>query len=256
MSAIDTTLDTAGRRVPPLGGFSLTVLRIELRRMLRNRNTLVVRAAAARGALPLLRLHRGLAGERRQRQRRGLHHGLDGAVRRRADRSVRRHHGGDGALPGLVAPAAADPAAPGRARGHQGPPRAGARRGRDRRGQHRRRGAGQAGDAAADLAGVRAAEPAVHAGVRGARRARRASWSPGRTPCRSSAPAWRCCRSSATSSSRSTRAPRSTHVAQWTPMFGVAEISRYPLTDDLAVDGGAQRRGLAGPASSPAPPGG
>jgi len=40
MSAIDTTIDTAGRRIPPLGGFSLTVLRIELRRMLRNRNTL------------------------------------------------------------------------------------------------------------------------------------------------------------------------------------------------------------------------
>lgn len=34
-----STIDTTGRRVPPLGGFSLTVLRIELRRMLRNRRT-------------------------------------------------------------------------------------------------------------------------------------------------------------------------------------------------------------------------
>ena len=33
------TIDTTTRRVPPLGGFSLTVLRIELRRMVRNRRT-------------------------------------------------------------------------------------------------------------------------------------------------------------------------------------------------------------------------
>lgn len=36
-----STIDVAARRVPPLGGFNLTVLGIELRRMLRNRRTVV-----------------------------------------------------------------------------------------------------------------------------------------------------------------------------------------------------------------------
>ncbi|MGN6251251.1 MAG: ABC transporter permease [Marmoricola sp.] len=36
-----STLDPTTRRVPPLGGFNLTVLGIELRRMLRNRRTIV-----------------------------------------------------------------------------------------------------------------------------------------------------------------------------------------------------------------------
>jgi ABC-2 type transport system permease protein len=36
-----STIDTTTRRVPPMGGFSLTVLGIELRRMLRNRRTIV-----------------------------------------------------------------------------------------------------------------------------------------------------------------------------------------------------------------------
>lgn len=36
-----TTIDPATRRVPPLGGFNLTLLRIELRRMLRNRRTVI-----------------------------------------------------------------------------------------------------------------------------------------------------------------------------------------------------------------------
>jgi len=35
------TIDPTARRVPPLGGFSLTVLSIELRRMLRNRRTII-----------------------------------------------------------------------------------------------------------------------------------------------------------------------------------------------------------------------
>ncbi len=35
-----TAIDPSSRRVPPLGGFNSTVLRIELRRMLRNRRTL------------------------------------------------------------------------------------------------------------------------------------------------------------------------------------------------------------------------
>jgi len=37
---MSTTIDSTARRVPPLGGFNLTVLRIELKRMLRNRRTL------------------------------------------------------------------------------------------------------------------------------------------------------------------------------------------------------------------------
>lgn len=36
-----TTIDTTTRRVPPLGGFNLTLLTIELRRMLRNRRTVI-----------------------------------------------------------------------------------------------------------------------------------------------------------------------------------------------------------------------
>ena len=36
-----TSLDPTTRRVPPLGGFNLTVLGIELRRMLRNRRTII-----------------------------------------------------------------------------------------------------------------------------------------------------------------------------------------------------------------------
>lgn len=36
-----TTIDPAARRVPPLGGLNTTVLRIELRRMLRNRRTVI-----------------------------------------------------------------------------------------------------------------------------------------------------------------------------------------------------------------------
>src|SRR3954453_15459231 len=36
-----TATDPAARKVPPLGGFNTTVLRIELRRMLRNRRTVI-----------------------------------------------------------------------------------------------------------------------------------------------------------------------------------------------------------------------
>ena len=35
------TIDTSARRVPPLGGFNTTILRIELRRMVRNRRTII-----------------------------------------------------------------------------------------------------------------------------------------------------------------------------------------------------------------------
>ena len=38
---MSSTIDTTTRRVPPLGGFNLTVLGIEMRRMLRNRRTII-----------------------------------------------------------------------------------------------------------------------------------------------------------------------------------------------------------------------
>jgi ABC-2 type transport system permease protein len=41
MSTPETTFDPTTRRVPPWGGFNTTVLRIELRRMLRNRRTII-----------------------------------------------------------------------------------------------------------------------------------------------------------------------------------------------------------------------
>lgn len=41
MSATTRSIDPTARRVPPLGGFNLTVLGIELRRMLRNRRTII-----------------------------------------------------------------------------------------------------------------------------------------------------------------------------------------------------------------------
>jgi ABC-2 type transport system permease protein len=41
MSATVTTIDPTTRRVPPFGGMNLTVLRIELTRMLRNRRTII-----------------------------------------------------------------------------------------------------------------------------------------------------------------------------------------------------------------------
>jgi ABC-2 type transport system permease protein len=41
MSATTTTVDPTTRRVPPLGGFNATILGIELKRMLRNRRTVV-----------------------------------------------------------------------------------------------------------------------------------------------------------------------------------------------------------------------
>ena len=46
------------------------------------------------------------------------------------------------------------------------------------------------------------------------------------------------------------------HVAAWTPMFGVAEISRAPLTGELPWYAVRQRRRLARRSSSPAPRGG
>jgi ABC-2 type transport system permease protein len=41
MTTVQTTFDPDARRVPPLGGFNVTVLGIELKRMLRNRRTVI-----------------------------------------------------------------------------------------------------------------------------------------------------------------------------------------------------------------------
>ena len=41
MSTLQTNFDPEARRVPPLGGFNFTVLGIELKRMLRNRRTII-----------------------------------------------------------------------------------------------------------------------------------------------------------------------------------------------------------------------
>ena len=82
-------IDPTARRVPPLGGFSATVLGIELRRMLRNRRTIIFTLVLPAALLPVLRQHLRLAAERRPRQRRRLHHGVDGALRRRPDRGCR-----------------------------------------------------------------------------------------------------------------------------------------------------------------------
>ena len=38
---MSTTVDPTARRVPPMGGLNTTVLRIELKRVLRNRRTIV-----------------------------------------------------------------------------------------------------------------------------------------------------------------------------------------------------------------------
>ena len=46
---------TPDRRVPPLGGFSLTFLRLEIRRMLRNRRTVVFTLIMPPVVLPALR---------------------------------------------------------------------------------------------------------------------------------------------------------------------------------------------------------
>ena len=49
------TIDPTARRVPPLGGFNLTLLGIELRRMLRNRRTIIFTLILPAALLPDLR---------------------------------------------------------------------------------------------------------------------------------------------------------------------------------------------------------
>ena len=84
-----TTIDPTKRRVPPLGGFNTTVLRIELTRMLRNRRTLFFALVFPAGLFFAIGSSNGWQEKVGLRQRRGVHHGLDGAVRRRADRGRR-----------------------------------------------------------------------------------------------------------------------------------------------------------------------
>ena len=53
-----TLLDLGARRVPPLGGFNPTLLRLELRRLLRNRRTMIFTVVMPVGVLPDLRPER------------------------------------------------------------------------------------------------------------------------------------------------------------------------------------------------------
>ena len=102
------------RRVPPFGGFNRTLLGIELQADAAQPPHHHLHAGPPGRAVLRLRRAAGLERRRRPRQRRGVHPGLDGAVRRRADRRRRRRHGRHRAGAGLVAPAPADPAQPGR----------------------------------------------------------------------------------------------------------------------------------------------
>ena len=87
------TIDPTTRRVPPLGGFNLTVLGIELRRMLRNRRTIIFTLVLPGRAAAQLRRPEGLGRQVRLRQRRGVHPDLDGPVRRGPHRRRRRLDG-------------------------------------------------------------------------------------------------------------------------------------------------------------------
>ena len=110
----------------------------------------------AAGVLPHLR-HGGHVHDPvgRQRQRDRVHHGLDGAVRRDARHHERRRERLRRARAGLDPPAAADPAAPGRLRLHQGRRRDGHGPGRGRRGRGGRRwSAARSGDAGALVASL------------------------------------------------------------------------------------------------------
>ena len=76
--------------------------------------------------------------------------------------------------------------------------------------------------------------PGVHHGLRGARACSSATWSRARTSMQILGPGWRCWPSWAACSSRyqgSERRPRTS--PSWTPMYGVAEIARAPLTHEL-----------------------
>ena len=73
------TIDPSTRRVPPLGGFNLTVLGIELKRMLRNRRTIIFTLIFPAALLLVFGGQEGWQDTGRVRQRRGVHPDLDGA---------------------------------------------------------------------------------------------------------------------------------------------------------------------------------
>ena len=86
------SVDPVARRVPAMGGLNGTLVRIELKRMLRNRRTIVF-ALVFPTAMFFVSGPAGQPAHRRGRQRVGLRDGLDGDVRRRADRGIRGSRG-------------------------------------------------------------------------------------------------------------------------------------------------------------------
>ena len=141
------TIDPTTRRVPPLGGFNLTVLGIELRRMLRNRRTIIFTLVLPAALLLSFGGQKGWddkAGSGNVAAYILISMALYGAALTAAaggsmvalERSL-----------GLVAPAAADAAQPGRLHPDEGDGRPGHGCPRDHRGQPRRHPAGQGRDA-------------------------------------------------------------------------------------------------------------
>ena len=138
------TIDPSTRRVPPLGGLNGTVMRIELMRMLRNRRTIFLRPGVPGGPFPVDRV-RGRVGrlQGRPRQRRGVPHGLHGAVRRRADAAAGGATVATERAMGWSRPAA-HPAEPHGLHRHEGVQRPRPRGGRHHGGQRRRPRPGRA----------------------------------------------------------------------------------------------------------------
>ena len=71
-------VDPAERRVPPMGGFNPTLLRIELRRMMRNRRTIIFALVFPAAMFLVFGSGSQRRREGRRRQRLGVRHGLDG----------------------------------------------------------------------------------------------------------------------------------------------------------------------------------
>ena len=73
-----------------MGGFNATLLRIELKRMLRNRRTIIFTLVFPAALFFVFGSGGDSQHDRRRRQRVGLRDGLHGHVRRRADRGIQR----------------------------------------------------------------------------------------------------------------------------------------------------------------------
>ena len=137
------------RRAPAAGGFNLTLLRLEIRRLLRNRRTVLFTMVLPVFFFLLFGLNSAYANEpnRRARQRVRFRDDQPGPVRRGAGHHQRRGHGGDRAG-GRLEPAAADhPAQPGGLHRDQDADRDGARAQLADRGLRGRRDHRQAPDA-------------------------------------------------------------------------------------------------------------